>query len=109
MNQNMMMSSAEEFENRISMIREASKNIKRIFENENINIETINNTDIWYGIANQAFYEKYNDLKNNYNGIENSLDNIVRFLEGVLNSYKATNNSINNDINAMDDSLNINS
>lgn len=108
MNQSMMMSNAEEFENGISKIRDASNNIKRIFANENNNIETINNTEIWYGITDQAFYEKYKEFRNNYAGIENSLDNIVKFLEGVLNSYKATNESINNNINSLADTFNIN-
>jgi len=109
MNHNMMIFNVEEFEKEISKIREASKNIKNVFERENENIETINNTEIWYGNTNQVFYEKYIALKNNYDGIENSLNNIVKFLEGVLNSYKETENSIDKNINMMDDSLNINS
>lgn len=108
MNQSSMKFEENGFLEGIEIIKNAKNNFIKIFEEENANIEKINNTEIWYGEADQKLYSKYQELRQNYEGIEESLEYIINFLESVAINHTNLEKVISNNISTQENNLDVN-
>lgn len=97
-----------EFEKEINSLQSSLSRIKDIFQKENVNMNKIDNTDIWSGKTQQSITEKYDELKENFPVIEESLENYIKFLRLTLENYKNTEIKINTNIDNVQKKLNVN-
>ena len=51
-------------------------------------MDTINDTDIWTGLAQSNFSSKYKELSSNYETINNSLNIYINFMKQTVKDYK---------------------
>ena len=86
MNQNMVIFDENSFRQGIEKIKENKKNIITLFNEENLDMEKINNVDVWYSETSQNVLSKYQELQQNYESIEDSLNN-VKQKENIQNNY----------------------
>ena len=86
------------FENIILNIENESNKIKEIFSKSNNNIEKINGTESWNGIAQEEFINKYNELRNSYESINQSLRSYITFMRNTVNSYNSFNQKAINEV-----------
>lgn len=94
-----------EFEKEINSLQSSLSRIKDIFQKENVNMNKIDNTDIWSGKTQQSITEKYDELKENFPVIEESLENYIKFLRLTLENYKNTEIKINTNIDNVQKNL----
>ena len=109
MNQNMVIFDENSFRQGIEKIKENKKNIITLFNEENLDMEKINNVDVWYSETSQNVLSKYQELQQNYESIEDSLNNVITFLESTLESHKELEESTKNNITEQANNLNVNS
>ena len=100
---------SEKFESIINNIDNSSKKIEEIFNETSANMETVNDTDIWTGVAQKEFSNKYKELSNNYEAINNSLKIYINFLKQTIADYKELETQTNNDIETNNIQLDVNS
>ncbi len=65
-------SDSNSFENVISKMETSNNNIKEILEKVNVTTSKVDDTDIWTGLAQKEFTNKYNELKSDYDDVINS-------------------------------------
>ena len=109
MNDNIVVTSSEEFENIIRNVEIHCKNIEAIFQNENRNMERINQTVAWSGPAQKATYDKYKELSNNYDTINESLKTFVDIMKNTISKYKEVERTIQNNAEQNATQLDVNS
>ncbi len=109
MNDDIVVTSSEEFENIIRNIEIHCKNIESIFQNENKNMERINETVAWSGPAQEATYNKYKELSDNYDTINESLKTFVNIMKNTVSKYKEIEKAIQNNAEQNATQLDVNS
>lgn len=108
-NDDMEITSMEEFEKLIDEFEDSSNAIRNIIDKERKNAERINNTEAWTGKAANAIYEKYALLNSNYEQISYSLEVYTKFLRKVAEDYKLLVKEQSANADAMASSLDVNS
>ena len=100
---------SDKFERIIGDIENSAKRIDEIFQETTSNMETIDDTEIWTGLAQKEFSMKYKELSNNYGIINNSLKIYTNFLRQTVIDYKKSelqtfknmeNNNVQLDVNS---------
>lgn len=86
------------FENIILNIENEAKKIREIFEKSNNNIEKINGTEVWSGIVQEEFVNKYKELSNNYANVNESLNTYIKFMRNIVNNYKNLDRKLTNEV-----------
>lgn len=102
-------SDSNSFENVISKMETSNNNIKEILEKVNVTTSKVDDTDIWTGLAQKEFTNKYNELKSNYDDVNNSLTENVKFLKEIIDKYKTAEDQANRSIDNNDIKLDVNS
>ncbi len=102
-------SDSNSFENVISKMETSNNNIKEILEKVNVTTSKVDDTDIWTGLAQKEFTNKYNELKSNYDDVNNSLTENVKFLKEIIDKYKTAEDQANRNIDNNDIKLDVNS
>ena len=82
--------------------------IKDIFEKQNNEFNSINETEIWTSDTQKDMIVKYNELKDCYEPIEDSLNNFINFMKKVLSDYQRLNNQGVRETNYNKDNLDVN-
>ncbi len=100
---------SDKFEKIISNIEASKANIEEIFKETTGNMERINDTDSWKGLAQKRFSEKYNTLSNNYEPISNSLNIYINFMKQTIADYKEFEEQAMKDVEKNSTELNVNS
>ena len=97
------------FENIIANIENSERVIEEIFEQTTSNVGRVNDTDLWSGIAQKEFSEKYNKLSTNYEPIKESLKTYIKFLKQTIADYKEYEEQARTDIEKNNVQLDVNS
>ncbi len=100
---------SDKFESIVSNIENSKKEIERIFKETTNNIERTNNPEIWSGIAQEEFSNKYKLLSSNYEPINNSLDIYIRFMKQTIEDYKEFEEKTKSNIEKNNIELDVNS
>lgn len=100
---------SDKFEEVITSLESSYNKLKDIKENEKVNKEVINETDVWTGNAQKSMYNKFDELINIYEQVNYSLDIYIKFLKKTLEDYKLLNEEISRNIEKVENELNINS
>ena len=106
---NITITDSDKFAEVITSLENSYNKLVEIKENENINKETINATDVWTGNAQKSMYDKFDELINTYEKVDYSLDIYIKFLKKTLEDYKLINDEISKNIDKVENELNINS
>ena len=106
---NITITDSDKFSEVINSLEASYNKIKEIKENEKINKELINETDIWTGTAQKSMYNKYDELINIYDQVDYSLDIYIKFLKKTLEDYKLINDEINRNVDLLEKEFNVNS
>lgn len=80
-----------------------------VFENQNKNKDSINQTDSWTGQAQGALSEKYELLSRNFGPIEYSIDLYTKFLRKTLEDYKLAEQAIMKNMEELASKMDVNS
>lgn len=100
---------SEKFESIVSNIENSEKAIEDLFQETTTNVERVNDPEIWSGIAQKEFSNKYKLLSNNYDPIKESLKTYIKFLKQTIADYKEYEEQTRNDIEINNEQLDINS
>lgn len=100
---------SDKFAEVITSLEASYNKLKEIKENEKINKEVINATDVWTGDAQKAMYNKFGELINTYEQVDYSLEVYIKFLKKTLEDYKRLNEEISRNVDKVENELNINS
>lgn len=84
---NLLIKDSIMFENVIDKLENSYQNIANIFEEEQIYIERINQTEIWTSESQKVIYKKYKELEQNYDLIKETFKIHINFLRNTLDSY----------------------
>ena len=108
MNNKIEIKNYNEFEQVIENFETILKEIKEIFDKQNINVELINQTETWTSKTQDELVKKYNELKVQYGDIEQSLTNYINFMKKSLSDYKELEKKLDNDTDKNDTNLDVN-
>ena len=106
---NITITDSDKFSEVIASLEKSYNKLKEIKENEKINQELINETDVWTSNAQKSMYNKFGELINSYEQIDFSLDVYIKFLKKTLEDYKLLNEEISKNVDMVENELNINS
>ena len=106
---NITITDSEKFAEVITSLENSYNKLREIKENENINKEVIDETDVWTSNAQKSMYNKFDELVNIYEQVDYSLDIYIKFLKKTLEDYTLINEEISRNIEKVENELNINS
>ena len=92
----------------ILKMENSNKRIEEILANIDNTVKSLYNNDIWSGNTNEAYYERFEELKAIFPNINTSLTNLVKYLKVTNENYINAENSINNNIDTNNTNLNVN-
>ena len=101
--------SSENIERIIIEIEKREKRIEEIFNETNANMETINDTEIWTGLAQKEFSRKYGQLASNYEAIQESIKTYVKVIRQAVEDYKEMDLQRSKDVETNNVTLDVNS
>ena len=93
----------------ISELESREQRIEEIFQETNGNMERINDTDIWTGLAQKEFSRKYGELASNYDNIEKSIKTYIKLIRQAVEDYKEIEARTSRDIETNSVTLDVNS
>ena len=108
MNNNIYVNS-EGIRNVISNFNAKISTIENIFENENNNIKSIEEKNIWAGELQTSFVTKYQELSSKYDEIISSLKYFVEFMEETIRNNEKLEASLQNNMANNSRDLDVNS
>lgn len=108
MKDNIYIKDFDSYENIINKFEESLTKITEIFNKQNQNIEKINKTETWTGIAQENTYKKYKELESKYGNIEESLLTCISFMKKTLDDYRNIEEQFNSDLENNSIELNVN-
>lgn len=97
------------FEEVVVSLENSLFRLRDIFENQNKNKDSINETDSWSGKAQAALSKKYEQLSQNFAPIDYSIELYIKFLRKTLEDYKLADAAISKNLEEMTSSLDVNS
>jgi hypothetical protein len=106
---NITITDSDKFAKVITSLENSYNKLREIKENENINKEVIDETDVWTSNAQKSMYNKFDELVNIYEQVDYSLDIYIKFLKKTLEDYTLINEEISRNIEKVENELNINS
>ena len=98
-----------QYERIIGELEVRKQNIDAIFQEVTANMATIDDTDIWTGLAQKEFSNKYKELASNYEVIKNGLNTYTRFLRNIIEGYKEQERQAQKNIESNSVKLDVNS
>ena len=97
------------YESVITKIESSKVKIEDIFRNTTANMETINDTEIWTGLAQKEFSNQYKKLASNYGAIRESMETYIKLMRQTIEEYKAIENQRRIDVETNKTELDVNS
>ena len=86
-----------------------AERIEEIFRNTTANMQTIDDTDIWTGLAQKEFSNQYRKLASNYGTIQSSMSTYINLMRQTITDYKELENQRRIDIENNSTDLDVNS
>ena len=99
---------SEEFESIIESIETSSNNIEEVFKKIDKTMDKLHNNDVWQGMANESYYNRYKTLSILFPKVNMTLDNYIKFLKTTLDNYTRLENTINQSADNNSTSLDVN-
>ncbi len=97
-----------ELNNCILKMENEIKNIEALFTKIENDMKSFHGNEIWYGDANEAYFNRFLMLKNFFPKVNMSLYNFVNYLKVTNENYINAENSINKDVDTNEIELNVN-
>ena len=73
----------------VTTIEKEEKNLRELFDKQNINFEKLENSNDWQGMSKQSCIAKYKELSSKYEEILSNLEKYRLFLFNAGESYKS--------------------
>lgn len=89
-------------------IESIGKNIEEIFNRVDEIMTSVYDSDVWKGETNEAYYNRYLELKKYFPKVNKGIVSYAKFLNVTSENYINEESKINSDINSNIDSLNVN-
>ena len=99
---------SEEFESIIENIEASSNNIEELFKKIDETMNKLHNNDVWQGMANESYFNRYKTLNLLFPKVNTTLDNYIKFLRTTLDNYTRLENTINKSADDNSTSLDVN-
>ncbi len=100
---------SEELESCSNEMIEVNKRIEQIFNRVEKIISEVHNTDNWKGDTCEAYYSRFQELKEYFPKVNNGIENFARFLNVTSSNYTKAESTINKSIDTNKDKLDVNS
>ena len=100
---------SQKFESIITNIEQSKQRIEEIFRNTTTNMQTIDDTDVWTGLAQKEFSNQYRKLASNYGAIQASMNTYINLMRQAITDYKELENQRRIDIENNGTDLDVNS